>query len=226
RLCGVVEDVVELGPAVHQVVEHGLAGLAAVLGHPVQDLTVADLILDLGGERQLALEGRRPGDPRPLREGPHHLGVGVHLDELQGGQAVLVGHPLARLDLLARVDARLELGHAVVIRHGYIPPGLHRTPTCTDDPADCRARAQAGRPVSVTLLRVLTRLSTTSGSGWSAPTVTTFTRRRPATGRTTIRTWTVPEAGRSPKRHWTTLPLCTEHEPWLETALTNSAPAG
>ncbi len=105
----VVEDVVELGLAGQQVGEHVLAGLAQVLGHPVQELGVADLVLDLGREGQLALEGRGPQDPLPLGQHAHQLGVGVHLDEPADGPAVLLGHPVGRLHLATRGDVPVEL---------------------------------------------------------------------------------------------------------------------
>ena len=54
----VVEDVVELRLAGEQVVEHRLARLAEVLGHAVEQLGVPDLVLDLGGQGELAAQGR------------------------------------------------------------------------------------------------------------------------------------------------------------------------
>jgi hypothetical protein len=67
----VVEDVVELGPAGQQVGQHRLTRLAEVLGDPVQQLGVADLVLDLGRQRQLSLERRGPQDPLPLGQHAH-----------------------------------------------------------------------------------------------------------------------------------------------------------
>src|SRR5918999_2325742 len=117
RLRRVVEDVVELRTAVDQVVEHLLPALAQVLGHPVQDLSVARLVLDLGREGELPAERRGPGDPLPFGQAAHHLRVGVHLDELEERLAILVGHPVPRLDLLAGVDAGFELGPALFVAH-------------------------------------------------------------------------------------------------------------
>jgi len=61
-----VEDVVELRLACDQVLEAGLTRLAEVLDDPVDELAVADLVLDLGGERELPLERRRAQDPLAL----------------------------------------------------------------------------------------------------------------------------------------------------------------
>ena len=104
----VVEDVVELRLAGEQVVEHRLARLAEVLGDPVQQLGVPDLVLDLGGQGELAAERRRSHQPLALGEDAHELGVRVHLDEAQDGGPILVGHRVGRFDLAAGHDVRLE----------------------------------------------------------------------------------------------------------------------
>ena len=112
-----MEHVVELRPAVHQVVEHLVTGLPQVLGDAVEDLAVPDLVLDLRRQGQLAFEGRGPRDPGPLGERAHDFGVRVHLDELERRLPVLVRHPVASLDLLAGIDARLELLDVVPVGH-------------------------------------------------------------------------------------------------------------
>ena len=98
----------ELRLAVEQVGQHLRSRLAEVLGHPIQQLGVADLVLDLAGERQLPAQRRRPHDPVSLGEHAHQLGVGVHLDELEDRGAVLVRHPVVRLDLAAGADVGEE----------------------------------------------------------------------------------------------------------------------
>src|ERR671919_340701 len=117
RLGRVVEHVVELGPPVDEVVPHVVAALAEVLGHPVQDLGVPSLILHLRGQGQLPLQRGRPRNPLALGEATHHLGIRVHLDELQQRGPILIGHPLAGLDLLAAIDPSLELGHPLLVAH-------------------------------------------------------------------------------------------------------------
>ncbi len=112
----VVEDVVEFGLARQQVVEHRLARLAQVLRDPVQQLGVADFVLDLRGERQLAAQSRSSHQPLALGQDAHELGVGVHLDESQDGRSVLVGHGVDGLDLAAVHDVRLEPLEPGVIR--------------------------------------------------------------------------------------------------------------
>ena len=92
----VVEDVVELRLARDQVVEAVLARLAEVLDDAVDELRVADLVLHLRGQRELALEGRRAQDPLALGQDAHQLRVAVHLDELDQLRAVVVGHPVGR----------------------------------------------------------------------------------------------------------------------------------
>src|SRR6266508_3717631 len=62
----VVEHVVELGLAGEQVGQHRLARLAEVLGDPVQQLRVADLVLHLGGQGELPPEGRGAQNPLAL----------------------------------------------------------------------------------------------------------------------------------------------------------------
>ena len=104
----VVEDVVELGLAGQQVVEHRLARFAQVLRHPVQQLRVPDLVLDLGRQGELAAERRRPHQPLALGEDAHELGVGVHLHETQDRGPVFVGHGVRGFHRPARREVRLE----------------------------------------------------------------------------------------------------------------------
>ena len=111
----VVEDVVELRLAGEQVVEHRLARLAEVLGDAVEQLGVADLVLDLGRQGELPAERRRAHEPLALGQDAHQLAVGVHLDEAQDRGPVLVGHPVGRLDLAAAGDVRLERRVALVV---------------------------------------------------------------------------------------------------------------
>jgi len=96
-----MEDVVELALARDQVVETCLARFAEVLDHAVDELCVPDLVLHLGGEGELPLQARRAQDPLALGQDAHQLRVAVHLDELAQPRAVLVGHPVGRLDLAA-----------------------------------------------------------------------------------------------------------------------------
>ena len=99
-----MEDVVELGLPRDQVGEALRARLAQVLDHAVDQLGMADLVLDLRGERELALERRRAEDPLALGQHAHQLRVPVHLDELDQPRAVLVRHPVVHLDLAARLN--------------------------------------------------------------------------------------------------------------------------
>ena len=95
-----------------------LARLAEVLDDAVDELRVADLVLDLRRERELALQRRRAEDPVALGEHAHELRVRVHLDELDEPLAVLVGHPVVGLDLPAGLDVLEELLRARV--HGHV----------------------------------------------------------------------------------------------------------
>ncbi len=69
---------------------------------------MADLVLDLAGQRQLPAQVRSAHDPIALRKHAHELGVRVHLDELQDRGAVLVRHPVIGLDLAATADVSVE----------------------------------------------------------------------------------------------------------------------
>ena len=75
RLRRVVEDVVELRLAGDQVVEALLARLAEVLDDAVDQLRVADLVLHLRRQRELALQRRRAQDPLALGQDAHQLRV-------------------------------------------------------------------------------------------------------------------------------------------------------
>ena len=116
-----MEDVVELGPAVDEVVEDLLAGLAEVLDEPVEELGVPDLVLDLGGHGELAVQARGPQDPVAFGKRAHDLGVGVHLDELNEPLPVLVRHPVAGLDLVPFPDPLLERLDFFLVRHASLP---------------------------------------------------------------------------------------------------------
>ena len=111
-----MEDVVELRLAREQVVEHRLTRLAEVLGDPVQQLGVTDLVLDLGGQGQLAAQGGGAEDPLALGEHAHQLAVGVHLHELEHCGTIVIRHPVVRLDLAAARDVGVErIGSCCVV---------------------------------------------------------------------------------------------------------------
>ena len=78
--------------------------LAEILDDAVDQLAVADLVLDLRGQGELALQRGRAQDPVALREHAHQLRIAVHLDELDQPGAVLVGHPIVGLDEAAALD--------------------------------------------------------------------------------------------------------------------------
>src|SRR5579864_57723 len=103
-LRGIVEDIVEACAALDQFGIHLLPRPADRLGDAVQQHAVTDLVLDLRGERHLAGERRRARNPLPLGQRAHDLGVGVHLDQAKRLEAILLGHPLARFNLVAGCD--------------------------------------------------------------------------------------------------------------------------
>src|SRR5690606_10124305 len=117
----VVEHVVELALAGDEVGEDLLARLPQVLHQPVEQLGMPRLVLDLRGHGELALERRRAQDPVALRQRAHDLGVGVHLDEADQPLAVLVGHPVARLDLATRLNRSLEFLDPLLFGHAAPP---------------------------------------------------------------------------------------------------------
>ena len=104
-----MEDVVELRLARDEIGEALLARLAEVLDDAVDQLRVADFVLHLRGQRELALEGRRAEDPLALGQHAHELRVAVHLDELDQLRPVVLRQPIGRLDLAAGLDV-LEKG--------------------------------------------------------------------------------------------------------------------
>ena len=119
----VVEDVVELRLPGDEVVETGAARLSEVLDHAVDELRVADLVLDLRREGELPLQRGRAEDPVALGEHAHELGVAVHLDELDELGAVLVRHPVAGLDLSSCLDVLEKLLRARIHRVASLPNG-------------------------------------------------------------------------------------------------------
>ncbi len=99
RVHRVVEAVQELALALGELVEHLVAGLhAEQLGGPVEQLAVADLVLDLRAERELAVERRRLADERALEVGAHDLRVRVELDHPRRRLAVLLRHVVLRAE--------------------------------------------------------------------------------------------------------------------------------
>ena len=85
----------ELRLARDEIVEAGAPRLAEVLDDAIDELRMADLVLDLRRERELPLQRRRAEDPVPLGQHAHQLGVAVHLDELDELRAIFVRHPVA-----------------------------------------------------------------------------------------------------------------------------------
>ncbi|MOA29751.1 hypothetical protein D3C78_1507880 [compost metagenome] len=69
---------------------------------------MAGLVLDLGHQLQLALEGRRAGDPVAFRQHADDFRVGVLGNLPDQRLAIGIGHPVLRLDLDLGVDLLLE----------------------------------------------------------------------------------------------------------------------
>ncbi len=108
----VVEHIVEPAPALEEVGEHLRACLEFhVRGHHVEQVGVADLVLGLGQHRHLGADARRLGDPVPLGEPTHELGVGVHLDEREDRCPVVAGHVVVHFDDASTVQEVLERFH-------------------------------------------------------------------------------------------------------------------
>ena len=84
---------------------------------------MADLVLHLGGEGELAPQGRRTEQPFALRQDAHQLAVGVHLHEAEDALAILVGHPVAGLDLAAGLDVRFERPEPLVVAQARVVVG-------------------------------------------------------------------------------------------------------
>ncbi len=110
----VVEDRGVLLPALDEHLGQLAPGGAERLARGVEVEPVPGLVLHLGQQDRLAAQRRRPGDPVALGLHPDDLGVGVLGDLADQRLAVLLRHPVARLDpLVARdglVELRLQLG--------------------------------------------------------------------------------------------------------------------
>jgi hypothetical protein len=130
RLRRVVEDVVELGLAGDEVGETLLSWLAEILDDAIDELRMADLVLDLRGQGELALQGRRAQDPLSLGEDAHQLRVAVHLDELDQLRPVVVRHPVVGLDLAAALHVPEEFLFALI--HDRTIVRLPRIALCCD----------------------------------------------------------------------------------------------
>ena len=78
------------------------------LGGGIEIEPMPALVLDLGEERRLAAQRRRPGDPVALGQHADDLGMGVLRDLPHEEAAISLRHPVVRLDLLLGVDAGLE----------------------------------------------------------------------------------------------------------------------
>jgi hypothetical protein len=111
-----------------QFVDHFVPRSPQGLGHAVQEHPVAHFVLDLGGEGHLAGERWRPGNPFPLRQRAHDLGVGMHVDEAKRLEAVFLGHPLPGLDLVAGGNPLGEGGQTLRIIGGSGYRGHHSSP--------------------------------------------------------------------------------------------------
>src|SRR6202035_118273 len=91
-----------------ELLDHLFAGDAKWLGGGVEIEAVSALVLDVGEERRLAPEARRPGDPVALGQHADDLAVRVLRDLADEGAPVGIGHPVVGLDLLLGVDARVK----------------------------------------------------------------------------------------------------------------------
>jgi hypothetical protein len=69
---------------------------------------MARLVLHLGEQDGLALQGRGAGDPVALRLHADDLGMGMLGDLADQGLAISLRHPLLRLNLNVGIDAILE----------------------------------------------------------------------------------------------------------------------
>ena len=105
---GVVEDRAVLGPPVQQGVCHVPARGAQGFGCGIQVEAVAGLVLYLGQQDGLALEGGRTGNPVALGQHAHHLRVRMLADLAHQGLAVVLGHRVLGLDEFTRRNAGFE----------------------------------------------------------------------------------------------------------------------
>ena len=113
------------------------------LGGAVEVHAVAALVLHLGDEHGLAAQRRRARDPVALGQHADDLRMRVLGDLPDQGLPVGLRHPVLRLDLLLRIDARLEARGAasgIALRRNRLaalavqPLGVHgnRSGCCPD----------------------------------------------------------------------------------------------
>ncbi len=87
---------------------------------------MADFILNLGGQGQLASHAGGPGDPLSFREGADDLAVGMMFSHAEHAHSIGVGHPVARFDQPAIGDVLFELGEFLWVFMPRLFKGLDR----------------------------------------------------------------------------------------------------
>ena len=106
----VIEDARVFGGAGEQLLEHLLARDAECFRGAVQVHAVAAFILHLRDQHRLAAQRRGARDPVTLRQHADDFRVRVLRDLPDQSVPVGIGHPVLGLDLVVRIDARLETG--------------------------------------------------------------------------------------------------------------------
>ena len=118
------------------------------LGGAVEVETVAGLVLHLGQENRLALQGRCPRDPVALRQLADDLRMRVLRDLADQCLAVGLRHPLLGLDLDVGVDPVLEcllLRRHRIARLDLIEAGLHHLSVHFESPPQAFGRLSTMR---------------------------------------------------------------------------------
>jgi len=105
---GVVEDAAVLRFPREELLNEFVAADAQRFARAVQVEPMAALVLHLGQQDGFAPQARRAGDPVALGEHAHHFAVRMLADLAHQGLAVLLRHPVLRLDLQVGVDLGLE----------------------------------------------------------------------------------------------------------------------
>ena len=115
---GVVEDGAVLGTSRVQGIQHLVAAGTQGFGCAVQVQTMATLVLHFGNQNGFAFQARCAADPVALGQHSHNFAVRVLADLAHQGFAVVLGHPIARLDLALAVDGFFKVGLLVCVSRG------------------------------------------------------------------------------------------------------------
>ena len=149
---GVIEDGAVFGFACVQCIEHLVAAGAQGFGSAVEVQTMAAFVLHFGNQNGFAFQAGGAADPVALGQHAHDFAVGVLADLPHQCFAVVLGHPVARLDLAFSVDGFFKVGLFVCVRRGdsgIVQRGIQVQSLCVHVQLQCPRRT--GRQSSISI---------------------------------------------------------------------------